>query len=330
MPPESKVIVFPDEHHGPVFFLPPRIFQDDEFRRLLASTRDAQHAAHSQFFLVLALEHGQVEAEFFGYGLRLLRHARGRHDVGRVIAQVPCEPRGVGTGFSPPGSRFHAADLIRTTRQQGHRPDFFRRFLIVGLIVREPVPAQHGALHHGLGDSGHRRLDGIGSQRGRGKGVRSYLPNLLACRAHGLSNAVQGHVLFLSQPQQKHSLGRKGLSRMNQYGLLILAGKLSGFPQLPELSAQRVIQRLMGPGQRVLVFIATDHEYVRGFLGNRTFLNLILHATLLSFLNEDKEPLLYCTIGRMAALCPRSTLTYLSDKPRVSLRDALPSIPLSP
>ena len=41
------------------------------------------------------------------------------------------------------------------------------------------------------------------------------------------------------------------------------------------------------------------------------------------------EPLLYCTIGRMAALCPRSTLTYLSDKPRVSLRDALPSIPLS-
>ena len=42
-----------------------------------------------------------------------------------------------------------------------------------------------------------------------------------------------------------------------------------------------------------------------------------------------KEPLIYCTIGRMAALCPRSTLTYLSDKPRVSLRDALPSIPLS-
>ena len=42
-----------------------------------------------------------------------------------------------------------------------------------------------------------------------------------------------------------------------------------------------------------------------------------------------KEPLIYGTIGRMAALCPRSTLTYLSDKPRVSLRDALPSIPLS-
>ncbi len=42
-----------------------------------------------------------------------------------------------------------------------------------------------------------------------------------------------------------------------------------------------------------------------------------------------KEPLIYCTIGRMAALCPRSTLTYLSDKPQVSLRDALPYIPLS-
>ena len=41
------------------------------------------------------------------------------------------------------------------------------------------------------------------------------------------------------------------------------------------------------------------------------------------------EPLIYCTIGRMAALCPRSTLTYLSDKPRGSLRDALPYIPLS-
>ena len=41
------------------------------------------------------------------------------------------------------------------------------------------------------------------------------------------------------------------------------------------------------------------------------------------------EPLIYCPIGRMAALCPRSTLTYLSDKPRVSLRDALPCIPLS-
>ena len=27
----------------------------------------------------------------------------------------------------------------------------------------------------------------------------------------------------------------------------------------------------------------------------------------------------------MAALCPRSTLTYLSDKPRGSLRDALPA-----
>ena len=41
------------------------------------------------------------------------------------------------------------------------------------------------------------------------------------------------------------------------------------------------------------------------------------------------EPLLYCTIGRRAALCPRSTLTYLDDKLRVSLRDALPCIPLS-
>ena len=41
------------------------------------------------------------------------------------------------------------------------------------------------------------------------------------------------------------------------------------------------------------------------------------------------EPLIYCTIGRMVALCPRSTLTYLYDKPRVSLRDALPCIPLS-
>ena len=43
----------------------------------------------------------------------------------------------------------------------------------------------------------------------------------------------------------------------------------------------------------------------------------------------DKEPLIYRTIGRMAALCPRSTLTYLYDKPRVSLWDALPYIPLS-
>ena len=42
-----------------------------------------------------------------------------------------------------------------------------------------------------------------------------------------------------------------------------------------------------------------------------------------------KEPLIYGTIGRMAALCPRSTLSYLHDKPRVSLRDALPCIPLS-
>ena len=41
------------------------------------------------------------------------------------------------------------------------------------------------------------------------------------------------------------------------------------------------------------------------------------------------EPLIKCTIGRMAALCPRSTLTYLDDKLRVSLRDALPCIPLS-
>ena len=69
---------------------------------------------------------------------------------------------------------------------------------------------------------------------------------------------------------------------MNQYGLLILAGKLSCFPQLPELSSQRVIQRLMSPGQRVLVFIATDHEHVRGFLGKMTFLDLTLHAILLS------------------------------------------------
>ncbi len=42
-----------------------------------------------------------------------------------------------------------------------------------------------------------------------------------------------------------------------------------------------------------------------------------------------KEPLIKCTIGRMATLCPRSTLTYLDDKLRVSLRDALPCIPLS-
>ena len=42
-----------------------------------------------------------------------------------------------------------------------------------------------------------------------------------------------------------------------------------------------------------------------------------------------KEPLIYCTIGRMTALCPRSTLTYLHDKPRVSLWDALSCIPLS-
>ena len=39
--------------------------------------------------------------------------------------------------------------------------------------------------------------------------------------------------------------------------------------------------------------------------------------------------LIFCTIGRRAALCPRSTLTYLSDTLRVSLRDALPCIPLS-
>ncbi len=36
-----------------------------------------------------------------------------------------------------------------------------------------------------------------------------------------------------------------------------------------------------------------------------------------------------CTIGRMAAWCPRSTLTSLSEKLRVSLRDAWPCIPLS-
>ena len=44
---------------------------------------------------------------------------------------------------------------------------------------------------------------------------------------------------------------------------------------------------------------------------------------------QVKEPLIKCTIGRRAALCPRSTLTYLHDKLRVSLRDALPCIPLS-
>ena len=42
------------------------------------------------------------------------------------------------------------------------------------------------------------------------------------------------------------------------------------------------------------------------------------------------EPLIYGTIGRIAVLCPRSTLTYLCDKPRASLRDALHCIPLSP
>ena len=44
---------------------------------------------------------------------------------------------------------------------------------------------------------------------------------------------------------------------------------------------------------------------------------------------KSKEPLIKCTIGRRTALCPRSTLTYLDDKLRVSLRDALPCIPLS-
>ena len=34
------------------------------------------------------------------------------------------------------------------------------------------------------------------------------------------------------------------------------------------------------------------------------------------------EPLISCTIGRMAALCPRSPLTYLADTLRVSLREA--------
>ncbi len=43
----------------------------------------------------------------------------------------------------------------------------------------------------------------------------------------------------------------------------------------------------------------------------------------------SKEPLIYCTIGRMTALCPRSPLAYLYDTPRASLRDALPCIPLS-
>ena len=38
---------------------------------------------------------------------------------------------------------------------------------------------------------------------------------------------------------------------------------------------------------------------------------------------------MYCTIGRMAALCPRSTFTCLHDKPRGWPRDALPCIPLS-
>ncbi len=42
-----------------------------------------------------------------------------------------------------------------------------------------------------------------------------------------------------------------------------------------------------------------------------------------------KEPLIECTIGCMTAWCPRSTLTSLSDTRRVSLRDALPGIPLS-
>ncbi len=44
---------------------------------------------------------------------------------------------------------------------------------------------------------------------------------------------------------------------------------------------------------------------------------------------HSKEPLIYCTIGRMAALCPRSTLDYPLDMSRVSLRHALPCIPLS-
>ena len=44
---------------------------------------------------------------------------------------------------------------------------------------------------------------------------------------------------------------------------------------------------------------------------------------------STKEPLIECTIGRMAAWCPRSTLDYPLDRSRGSLRDALPCIPLS-
>ena len=61
---------------------------------------------------------------------------------------------------------------------------------------------------------------------------------------------------------------------------------------------------------------------------SRALVAIVLYLLILCGV-RIKEPLLYCTIGRMAALSPRPTLTYLNDKPRVSLRNALPCIPLS-
>ena len=214
---------FPDQHHGPVFLPAPRILQNDEFRWLLASPCDAQHAAHSQFLLILAFQYRQCDAGVFGNVLRFLRHARGRHDVGRMVTQVTGERRGVGTGFSAADSRFHATHLIRTVRQQGHGPNVFRRFLILRPIVGEPVPSQDGSLHHRLGKIRRRSLDRVGCEHRRGKRFRPGLPNLFERRAHGLSNAVQSHVFLLPQPQQQNSLGRKDSPRMNQRRLLILA-----------------------------------------------------------------------------------------------------------
>ena len=54
---------------------------------------------------------------------------------------------------------------------------------------------------------------------------------------------------------------------------------------------------------------------------------LRLHRTQ-TCAGRTREPLIYCTIGRMAAWCPRSTLDSPLDRSRVSLRDALPCIPL--
>ena len=167
---------------------PGGVFQNDEGRRLCAALRDAQQAAHVQFFHFRLLQQLAIQRRGFRQGLGSRRQV-GRIDViARTVAQVAGQRNGLGNRLTPLG----AALQLLLGRCAGGQEGQLRQGVLVGLVVRcfvlcQFVQTQEGAFRNGLGKLGgsgrhggwqHREAGGA-ELSGRGCGAGACLAQML-------------------------------------------------------------------------------------------------------------------------------------------------------